>query len=81
MMESLPEESFKAWLESPVTKALHHLLRARRLELMEQWASGGFMIEENFATALVNARAVAECAAYQDVLDMDLEQLKEISHE
>ena len=55
---------------------MRRLLEEWRHERMEEWARGGLMIEEQFATAIVNARAVAECAAFRSVLDIELTQLE-----
>ena len=81
MKQELSQEIFNEWKAHPVTRALESLLRDWRAARMEEWAQGGLMVEEQFATGLANARGVAECAAFKTVLEVELSQLNEAGND
>jgi hypothetical protein len=54
----------------------------RVVALQEQWVSGDFTYPTGEATTLANAKAIAECQVYRDVLEIDhLTILGELSDE
>lgn len=69
------EEEFASWLEHPVTKALRQVLYARVELEKERWASGAFTDQGQFATAILNAKAIGNCEAYEFVRRLDYETL------
>ena len=70
------EQEWKEWREHPCTKALHKILRAWQSELKDQWASGAFTDQSQFATAISNAKAIGNCEAIDRVIGIEYEQLE-----
>lgn len=78
MKSNIKEESWILWQENPVTREVKQLLRKWIKERQTQWADGLFLGEGQFATAVVNARAIGECDMARAILDMDLTTLEEL---
>ena len=81
MSVNLQEEEFKAWLEHPVTKLVKQLLRGKIEFKKEQWAAGLFTDQSQFATAIMNAKAVGSCEAWDEFLAIEYEDLLGESNE
>lgn len=75
-LRHLPDSNeFSEWLKHPVTEALFATLHQRIADLKEQWASGAFTDQSQFATAIANAKAIGNCEAIEGILSLDHEQL------
>ena len=61
----------------PVTQALQLLLRRRQDDLKEQWAAGQFTDQGQFGTAILNAKAIGNCEAYEKIEQLDFEEFIE----
>ena len=77
MNEQVSQELWDSWLLHPVTQALRKLLHRRQEELKEQWAAGQFTDQGQYATAILNAKAIGNCEAYEKIEVLDLETLLE----
>ena len=64
-------------MEHPVTQALRQVLRKQVDDLKEQWAAGAFTDQSQYATAILNAKAIGRCETAEFVAGLDFEQLKE----
>jgi hypothetical protein len=73
----LHEEEFQEWLQHPVTEALRAWARREKESFKEQWASGAFTDQGQFATAILNAKAIGNCEALERVANIEFDQLKE----
>lgn len=51
------------------------MLSRRVLARQSQWLQGDFLNEGQFATAILNARAIGEAAQAQDIADLDYSTL------
>ena len=76
MRQEISQEEFNTWLENPVTKGLHFLLRQWVEERKAEWATGGFLHEASHAQVVANARAIGNIETCEAVLDLGLEQLQ-----
>lgn len=70
------EQEWKEWQQHPVTLSLQQVLRNWQHELKEQWASGAFTDQSQFATAISNAKAIGNCEAIDRVINLEYEQLE-----
>jgi len=77
MNEQVSQELWDSWLLHPVTQALRKLLHRRQEELKEQWAAGQFTDMGQFGTAILNAKAIGNCEAYERVEQLELIELNE----
>ena len=76
MQEMTPErENFQEWLLHPVTKSLRDWAKRERGELMEQWANGMFSAAFDVEMAVKNAGATGACSIYQQIIDLDYQQI------
>jgi len=73
------EETFLGWVDHPVTQELRKILRNRVNDLKEQWAAGAFTDQSQFATAILNAKAIGNCELAEFVIGLDFEQFQEES--
>lgn len=64
-------------MEHPVTRMLRAYLSMKREDLKELWASGAFSASLETEMIAKNAGATGACSAYQDILDMDYQKLKD----
>lgn len=71
----LEEETWKAWLDHPVTQVLREYLRKEKHSLQERWSAGEFTDMSHFGTAILNAKAVGQCEVIENLLDFDYEKL------
>lgn len=70
------EQDFADWLQHPCTQGLRAWLTGRKEQLKESWASGAFTDQSQYATAILNAKAIGACELASQVIDLDFEQLK-----
>ena len=77
MSEQVSQELWDSWLLHPVTQALRKLLHRRQEELKEQWAAGQFTDQGQYATAILNAKAIGNCEAYERIERLELVELNE----
>lgn len=75
MPEAVSEEMWNDWKQHPVTKALQNWASEQRLALMEDWATSQFLGEGQFGTAMVNAKAVAQCELLAELMDLDYQRV------
>lgn len=73
----LMESEFKEWLEHPITKDVKLILQARISELKNKWASGAFTDMSQYGTAILNAKAIGTCEAFDRVIGLDYVQFSE----
>jgi hypothetical protein len=73
----IKEEEWKEWRHHPVTQAFHKFLVRARLSLMEQWAAKNFMGGGKEEVHILNAAALGELQAYENLLELDYERFKE----
>ena len=52
------------------------MLRNWVAEKKEQWVSGEFLHEGQFATAISNARAIGFCETAQVIIDLEFDQIE-----
>ena len=64
-----PEE-WESWKSQPVTRELFELLRKDRADLMENWANGNYVNDQEFGTRMLSAQAIGACKYIQDLLEM-----------
>lgn len=69
------EQEFQDWLEHPATQALRSLLSQEVQTLKDQWASGAFTNEGQYATQMLNASAIGSIRVAERILSVDYEQL------
>lgn len=72
----MTEAEFQAWADHPITKALKAVLRKRVEDLKGQWATGNFTDQSQFATAIMNAKAIGIVNALEYIVNMDYEQFE-----
>ena len=51
------------------------MLRLRVHQLKERWAAGEFTDLSQFGTAILNAKAIGNCEAYEKVAELDFEDI------
>ena len=72
------DEEFQAWLEHPVTRALQDTLRRWIRQREAEWRSGAFISSDgDWASAMNNARAVAECDICDVILRLEAKDLQQ----
>lgn len=76
-MPSLPlsEADWEEWMQHPGTKALNEWLDEEREDLKEQWASGLFTDQSQYATAILNAKAIGKLEAFELIAELNYSQL------
>lgn len=75
-IDRLPTESeWNDWQDHPATIAQRRILRQWILDLKEQWAAGAFTDMGQFGTAILNAKAIGNCEAFDKVIGLDYEQM------
>lgn len=77
MSGQVSQEMWDGWLLHPATQALQKLLLRRQEELKEQWAAGHFTDMGQFGTAILNAKAIGKCEAYERIGQLELAELNE----
>lgn len=73
----ITKEQWEAWLGLPVTKALHQYLLSKESGLKDLWSSGEFTDMSQFGTAILNAKAIGNCEVYNEIVNLDFEQVTE----
>lgn len=71
------ENEFKEWLLHPTTRRLHEWLRSKQASWKDQWAAGAFTDVHEYATAILNAKAIGNCQMVDSVLNIELSDLYE----
>lgn len=51
------------------------LCQRRKEELKEQWAAGVFTDMSQYGTAILNAKAIGSCEAYENIEKLDFDTL------
>ena len=74
---ALTEEQVQDWLLNPVTQTLHQVLRGWVEGRKEIWASGGYTDQSDFATTIMNAKAIGCCEVCESILDLDCEVINQ----
>ena len=69
------EGEWAEWARHPVTKVQHKLLGQWVVELQRAWSSGQFTDLGQFGTAILNAKAIGACEAYQRVVNLEYGQV------
>ncbi len=77
----IKQEDWESWQEHPVTKAVFAWIEEKRESLKEQWAQGGLTGPSIEETTIRNVAATGAASAYDDVLDLELDQLNGDLHE
>ena len=75
------EEEFNSWKDQGLTHMVMEVIRKRRESLKETWANGNFSDSFDVAMAVKNAGATGACSAYQMILDLDYQDILELSNE
>jgi hypothetical protein len=75
--EKVTQDQWEAWLNSPVTLALHNLASKARQGLMEQWAAGLFQGDHD-ELLIRNSAALGELTAWNRIRELELDQLNEV---
>lgn len=81
MQEPITPELWQAWRQHPVTQMLLELLHRRQDELKEQWAAGLYTDQGQFGTAILNAKAIGNCEAYENVEKLEFEDFEELKRD
>lgn len=71
----ISQEEWEEWVQHPTTKSLRVVLRLWQEGLKDRWARGEFTDQQQFATAMLNAKAIGEFEALERVLGLDQQQL------
>lgn len=69
------EQAVNEWRQHPVTQELLRILGKWQEELCKQWMYGRFTDQSQYATAILNAKAVGSCEAYDKVKNFNYEQV------
>lgn len=75
------EEEFKEWKENPMTRVLCHYLECRIQQKREAWSRGEFTSSDLHSSATLNAEAIGNIGGWQDVLELNFEQLQGVIYE
>lgn len=70
------EQEWLDWQQHPCSEALRQILRNWQDSLKSQWAAGAFTDLSQFGTAILNAKAIGNCEAFERILDLEYEQLE-----
>lgn len=81
MTQNIKTEDFQLWLDHPVTQAVRRTFKADREAVKEQWANGAFFRENEFQTAVEQARQFGRLECIRDFLELDVAQLNETEQE
>lgn len=76
----LDQATWDDWLQHPATKALREHFRRRQEMLKDRWASGEFTDVSQYGAAILNAKAIGQCEAIQDLIDLDFELINVEQH-
>ncbi len=71
MPREISKEEWVEWLQHPVTQLVRAVVRRRREDLKESWATGAYTSEGEFGTRFLGAGALGEAAAWRAFLEMD----------
>lgn len=71
------QKEFNEWLLHPTTKLLMAYLKREKDDVKERWAAGEFTDQSQFATAIVNAKAVGKCEAYSKIESIEYGDIEE----
>ena len=71
-------EDWNEWRQRPETQELLKFLALARQALMEQWAAKQFQGETRDEVLILNSAALGKMEAYQEILELNYEQLKEV---
>lgn len=63
------------WKQDPVTQRFFEYLKEKRMVLMDSWANGQFTAAFETEMIVKNAAATGACSAYQDMIDIEADQL------
>lgn len=63
------------WKQHPMTKKLMAWAEGERQLLQEDWANSKFLGEGQFGTAMVNAKAVAQCELLAEIAELEFETI------
>lgn len=72
---ALNEQEWEDWLLHPATKALNAWLFSQIEERKTAWAGGTFTDQSQYATAILNAKAIGNCEAFTLVAELNFSQL------
>lgn len=75
------QEQYQAWRDQEMTKIFLRWVMQSREVLKEQWANGSFSAAFDTEMIVKNSGATGACSAYQEILDFDFDQLKEVYYE
>ncbi len=67
----ITKEEFLGWLQNPVTREVHQVLRERRVKVAEQLCQGACLGSE-----IDHAKAVGRCEEIKDLLEMTYEDMR-----
>jgi len=71
------EEEWAAWLDHPCTKVVRDWAKREREELNDMWSSVVFTAAFDIEMAVKNAGATGACSIYEQVSEMDFNQIVE----
>lgn len=77
----MTQEDFDSWMDHPVTQALFHWVEGKRTDLKDMWANGAFTGPSWDETHIKNVAATGAASAYEEVLDIEFDQLNEVERE
>lgn len=72
------KEEFHGWLGDPVTQAFMEYMRRSVLSLQDQWSNGVFISSSTAETARMNVQAVGKVQQLNELLNLDVDQIKEV---
>ena len=70
------EQEWLEWKQHPCSEALQQILLNWKNELKSQWAAGTFTDLSQFGTAILNAKAIGNCEAFDKIAELEYEQLE-----
>lgn len=70
------EEEFEAWKVHPTTQVFFKWLNCHVETLRDDWASGAFVDDDVYKSAVRNAGALGECSMAAKILGLDHAQIE-----
>lgn len=72
----IDQEQFLEWKRHPVTEAFMAWAQREIEALKTRWSEGAFTDQSQFATAIMNAKAIGQCEFVAKVRDLDFLELE-----
>lgn len=71
------EQEWRDWKQHPCSEVMRIILNNWKEQLKSQWAAGSFTDLSQFGTAILNAKAIGNCEAFDRMIELEYEQLEQ----